>query len=196
MAEPDSHRPEWSQQGLGKDRNGSNGIRGTRAPMSPLRARAEVLAAHTRAAGRPASPGHRSPASWVSLVQGAYLLLTGLWPLVHVVSYQLVSGPRSDLMLVRAFGALTAVIGAVLLVARARRRLGQEILLLGLGSALAFAALDVAEASRSGRVSASSDAVLQLTLVAAWAVTWLSDARAERRRTRLCNRQREMAQWN
>jgi hypothetical protein len=164
--------------------------------MSPLRARAEVLAAG-RAIGLAVAPGRRSPASWVALVQGGYLLLTGLWPLVHIASYQLVSGPGGDPALTRAFGALTAVIGAVLLVARARRRLGREIVLLGLGSAVTFATLDLFEASGGGRVSASSsDAVLQLTLVAAWSVTWLRDARAERRRMRLCNRQREMAQWN
>ena len=197
MAEPDPHRPGWPHHANGKYRNGTNGTHGTRAPLSPLRARAEVLAAHGRLIGLAEPPARRTPVSWVALVQGCYFVLIGLWPLASIASYQLVSGPRTDLALVRAFGALTAVIGAVLLLARARRRLGQEIVLLGLGSTLAIATLDLALASNDGGVSAlSSDAVLQLTLAAAWSLSWLRDARAEGRRTRSYHRQREMARWN
>lgn len=44
-------------------------------------------------------------------VQGIYFLLTGLWPLVSIESFQWVTGPKTDLWLVYCVGCLVAVIG-------------------------------------------------------------------------------------
>ena len=107
----------------------------------------------------------------VALVQGVYYLATGLWPLVDIDSFQSVTGPKTDLWLVRTVGALVTVIGLVLISAARRRRVTNEILLLGLGSALALAAIDVIYAL-SGRISVIylADAAAEIGLAALWGV--------------------------
>src|SRR5438270_11614006 len=40
------------------------------------------------------------------LVQGVYYLLTGVWPLVSIDTFQMVTGPKTDLWLVQTVGAL------------------------------------------------------------------------------------------
>src|SRR4051794_41964369 len=54
--------------------------------------------------------------------QGAYYTLTGLWPLVHMASFEAVTGPKTDDWLVRMVGLLAAVIGATLLTAGRHRQ--------------------------------------------------------------------------
>jgi hypothetical protein len=44
--------------------------------------------------------------------QGGYYLVTGLWPLVHLASFEAITGPKVDDWLVRMVGLLAAVIGA------------------------------------------------------------------------------------
>jgi energy-converting hydrogenase Eha subunit E len=77
-------------------------------------------------------------------LQGLYYLVTGLWPLIHLASFEAVTGPKTDDWLVKMVGLLAAVIGAALLtVARQSSRGTSEILVLAVGSAAAFAAVDV-----------------------------------------------------
>ena len=52
--------------------------------------------------------------------QSAYYILTGLWPLVHFASFELVTGPKTDDWLVRMVGLLVVLIGVTLAVAEAR----------------------------------------------------------------------------
>lgn len=76
-------------------------------------------------------------------VQGAFYIATGIWPLLHLPSFEAVTGPKVDDWLVHTVGLLAAAIGAALLVGwRARRRTPELLLLAGL-AALAFAAIDV-----------------------------------------------------
>jgi energy-converting hydrogenase Eha subunit E len=76
-------------------------------------------------------------------VQGAYYLLTGLWPLVHLASFEAVAGPKVDDWLVHMVGLLAAVIGAALIVAARREHRTPDIMVLAVGSASAFTAVDV-----------------------------------------------------
>ena len=84
-------------------------------------------------------------ASWPNIlpIQGGYYLLTGLWPLLHLASFEAVTGPKVDDWLVRMVGLLAAVIGAVLVIAGRQGKQGLEIAVLAVGSALAFTAVDV-----------------------------------------------------
>jgi hypothetical protein len=75
--------------------------------------------------------------------QGAYYMLTGLWPLAHMASFEAVTGPKTDDWLVRMVGLLAAVIGATLLTAGRQWQGAIEILVLAVGSAMAFTAVDV-----------------------------------------------------
>src|SRR5436190_3160854 len=76
-------------------------------------------------------------------LQGLYFAATGIWRLVHLASFEAVTGPKTDDWLVQTVGALITVIGAVLLLAAGRRRLSAEVALLAVGSAAALAAVDV-----------------------------------------------------
>jgi hypothetical protein len=106
----------------------------------------------------------------LALVQGVFYLVTGLWPLVDIVSFQVVTGPKTDLWLVRTVGVLVSVIGAVLISASRSRRITDEIILLAAGSALGLAAIDLIYAL-SGRISAVylADAAAEIGLAVVWA---------------------------
>ncbi|MGH7580262.1 MAG: hypothetical protein ACREM9_08825, partial [Gemmatimonadales bacterium] len=98
--------------------------------------------------------------------QGVYYLLSGLWPLAHLASFEAVTGAKVDDWLVRMVGLLAAVIGATLLLAARRGNRAPEILLLAVGSAVAFTAVDVWYALR-GRIAPVylGDAVVEMVLV-------------------------------
>jgi hypothetical protein len=75
--------------------------------------------------------------------QAAYYLATGLWPLVHLPSFEAVTGPKTDDWLVHMVGLLAGVIGAALGVAAVHdRHRAPDIVLLAAGAALAFAGID------------------------------------------------------
>jgi hypothetical protein len=107
----------------------------------------------------------------LALIQGLFYVATGLWPLIHITSFQLVTGPKTDLWLVKTVGVLVSVIGAVLITAARSRRITNEIVLLATGSALGLAAIDLVYAL-SGRISAIylADAVVEIGLALMWAI--------------------------
>jgi len=99
--------------------------------------------------------------------EGSYYLATGLWPIIHMTSFEAITGPKVDDWLVRMVGLLAAVIGATLLVAARQETRAREIHVLAIGSAVAFAAIDTWYALR-GRIAPIylADAELQSGLVA------------------------------
>ncbi|NJK94616.1 MAG: hypothetical protein HC905_06550 [Bacteroidales bacterium] len=52
--------------------------------------------------------------STLSLVQGSYFFLTGVWPIIDIHSFMRVTGPKEDIWLVKTVGALTIAISLVL----------------------------------------------------------------------------------
>lgn len=84
---------------------------------------------------------------------------------------QRVTGPKTDLWLVKTVGVLIAVIGGVLIVAGWRSPMPLEALLLAVGSALALTGIDVVYVAR-GRIATIYlwDALAELVLVASWIV--------------------------
>ena len=109
----------------------------------------------------------------LSLGQGAFYLLTGIWPLVSIRTFEMVTGPKVDRWLVKTVGVLVSVIGGVLILAGCRRQQTPEIPLLAAGSAAGLTAIDVVY-STSGRISKIylADALAETMLVAAWAYVW------------------------
>lgn len=71
----------------------------------------------------------------IAKLQGIYWTITGIWPLLHMPSFLWVTGPKTDLWLVRTVGILIAVVGLVLLAAGFRHRVTQEVKWLGIGGA-------------------------------------------------------------
>jgi hypothetical protein len=117
-------------------------------------------------------------ASPAAVVQGLYYLLTGLWPLVSMRTFEAVTGPKMDRWLVKTVGVLVAVIGNALLVDARRPSAGSTAL--GVGSAVGLGGVDVVYAVR-GRISRVYllDALLEAVLVGLW-LTRTGAARARR----------------
>ncbi|MGK3988740.1 hypothetical protein WME99_37190 [Sorangium sp. So ce136] len=116
------------------------------------------------------APIARDRTRHVALAQGAFYVVTGIWPLVSMSTFEKVTGPKTDRWLVKTVGALIAVVGTTL-IADARRRPAAPPAskLLGVGSAIALAAIDVIYASR-GRISRIYlvDAAVELGIAGAW----------------------------
>ena len=53
------------------------------------------------------------------LVQAGYYIVTGLWPLFHIRSFEALTGPKSDRFVVESTGLLFAATGATLVAAAA-----------------------------------------------------------------------------
>lgn len=107
----------------------------------------------------------------LALGQGIFYLLTGLWPLVSSGSFQRVTGPKTDLWLVKTVGALVAVIGGVLLLAARRRRVTPEIELLAAGGAAGLAAIDIVYVARRAIAPIYLlDAAVEVALIVSWLV--------------------------
>ena len=105
----------------------------------------------------------------LALAQGVYYLVSGVWPIVSIRSFEAVTGPKADRWLVKTVGALVATTGAVLIGANRKRRITAEIALLAAGNAGALAIIDGVYVAK-GRISPVYllDAVPEVGLVAAW----------------------------
>jgi hypothetical protein len=103
--------------------------------------------------------------------QAALYVATGVWPLVHMPSFEAVTGPKRERWLVRTVGVLVAVVGVALGAGAARRRLSPELRLLGGASAAGLAGVDLWYAGVRRRISPVylADAVVELGLAAGWA---------------------------
>jgi hypothetical protein len=78
---------------------------------------------------------------YVSILQGFYYLLTGLWAIAGIRTFQMVTGPKTDLWLVKT-------VGAVLISAGLRSSVTFEIFTLAVGSCPALAAVDIIYAGK------------------------------------------------
>lgn len=84
---------------------------------------------------------------WVLAAQGTLYVATGAWPLLHMPSFEAITGPKTDDWLVHTVGLLLAVIGAVLLASLRRRTVEAPIVLLAIGTAVSLAAIDIVHVS-------------------------------------------------
>jgi hypothetical protein len=107
-------------------------------------------------------------ASSVAVVHGAANIAGGLWPLVHLTSFEAVLGPKVDRWLVATVGGLLIVNGLVQVSNRtpggitAARRLG-------IGTAAVLAAVDLVYVPK-GRISPMYlvDAAVEVGWILAW----------------------------
>lgn len=105
----------------------------------------------------------------VALRHGFFWVGSGLWPIVHLKSFERVTGPKPEGWLVKTVGGLIAVVGSTLMAAAVRNRITPEIRGLAVGSALTLAAVDVVYPLKR-RISPVYllDAVAELALVGVW----------------------------
>ena len=105
------------------------------------------------------------------LLQAIYYVITGIWPLVGIRSFQVLTGPKTDLWLVKAVAGLVAAVGAGVTAAGLRQRVTPEIALIGAGSGVALASVDVVYVAKR-RISPVYllDALGELVIIAGWIV--------------------------
>src|SRR5690554_6742358 len=70
-------------------------------------------------------------------IQGAYYFLTGIWPILHLSSFEAVTGPKTDIWLLEMVGLLTVAIGITLFF-----KSKKNPALLAISSALSYTAID------------------------------------------------------
>jgi energy-converting hydrogenase Eha subunit E len=113
------------------------------------------------------------------VAQGVYYLLTGIWPLVSMSTFEAISGPKTDDWLVKMVGLLAATIGTTLLLGVRLPAPRSQVIALALLSTVSFASIDLVY-GLSGRISAVylADAVIEIVL----ALGLLASFRLERTR--------------
>jgi hypothetical protein len=102
-------------------------------------------------------------------VQGWFYVLTGVWALVDIDSFEWVTGPKTDDWLVKTVGVLVTIVGGVLLHAARRERITAEIALLAAGCAVGLACIDLVYAL-NGTISPIylADTAAELALAGLW----------------------------
>ena len=109
---------------------------------------------------------HRQAARRLARLMGWYYLVTGVWPLLHIRSFEWITGRKTDTWLVKAVGGLVTTTGATLLLAAERDAVGPEVAALAAGNAVALTAVDVVYVVK-GRIRwvYLLDAVLEIALL-------------------------------
>lgn len=79
----------------------------------------------------------------VALIQGIYFLVTGIWPLISMRTFLAVTGPKTDLWLVKTVGLILAVIGAVLMYAQMTATVNPPVVFLAIGAAASLALVEI-----------------------------------------------------
>jgi hypothetical protein len=105
-----------------------------------------------------------------ALSQGLFYVATGLWPILHIRSFEAVTGPKVDRWLAKTMGGLIAAVGTTLIVGALAPRPTRLTKWLGIGTAVALGAADLIYSLR-GRISKAylADAAAEGAIVASWA---------------------------
>jgi hypothetical protein len=109
-----------------------------------------------------------------------YFAVTGIWPLVSIETFQMVTGRKTDHLvtgneadhwLVNTVGALVAANAVVFLAAAWYRRTTIDTAILGLCTAIALSAIDLVYVAR-GTISAVYlvDAAAEVVLIILWLI--------------------------
>ncbi|WP_199521030.1 hypothetical protein [Jiangella anatolica] len=101
--------------------------------------------------------------------QGAYNLVTGVWPLVSMRSFEAVLGPKRDRWLVRTVGGLLVVVGLTQLSTPRDDAALRQARRLGMGAAATFLAVDVVYVA-AGRLRWTY--LLDAAAEAGWLIAW------------------------
>src|SRR4051794_20382955 len=99
---------------------------------------------------------------WTCWIQGFYFALTGIWPLISIETFQMITGRKTDHLvtgseadhwLVNTVGALVTANAVVFLTAAWSRRRSIDVATLGIATAVVLGAIDTIYVVR-GTISA------------------------------------------
>jgi hypothetical protein len=109
----------------------------------------------------------------LTIIQGLYFALTGLWPIVHIKSFMAVAGPKTDLWLVKTVGLLLAVNGVVFLLALTEKHLARTTKLLAGGVPVVTALVDFYYVLNDVISPVYLvDGFIQVIFIAGWVMVW------------------------
>jgi hypothetical protein len=108
-------------------------------------------------------------ADTVAVAHGAFNVLGGLWPLLHLRSFEWVFGPKTDVWLQMTTGGLLVSAGVAQLTAAPAPQGPAHARRIGLGTALTLLAIDLMYVPK-GRIRPTYllDAAMQTGWIAAW----------------------------
>jgi hypothetical protein len=99
----------------------------------------------------------------IYLAQAVYYFITGLWPVIDISSFMSVTGPKTDVWLVKMVGLLTVAISITLFTGYKQ---DTSIKVLALSSALAYMSIDVYYYFNGPlRIVYLGDAILELIII-------------------------------
>jgi hypothetical protein len=106
---------------------------------------------------------------YLAFVQSFYYTVYGIWPVLHIKSFERLTGPKVDRWLVKSIGLLITVIGAGVGLAGWRGRISPELKIIAGGSAAGLAGIDIYYTAKN-RISKIYllDGIAELGLVAGW----------------------------
>lgn len=109
----------------------------------------------------------------LAYLHGGFYLVTGIWPVVSIRTFEAITGPKVDRWLVKTAGVLIAAVGLGMTLAARRDRVTPEIAITGAGAAAGLTAIDLVYVLR-GRISPIYllDAVAEVGLMALWGLVW------------------------
>jgi hypothetical protein len=98
-----------------------------------------------------------------------YIFLTGIWPLIDIESFMRITGPKTDIWLVKTVGALLIPVSLSMFAFLRSQSEKFPIIILGAGIAIAFISIDVYY-SLSDTISAIylADAIVESIFLVAW----------------------------
>jgi hypothetical protein len=110
----------------------------------------------------------RVSSSDMARFQGSFNVINGLWPLVHMRSFEAVSGPKTDKWLVRTVSGLLITVGLEQLRASSQEETAAAKRL-GIGAAATLAAIDLVYVAK-GRISKIYllDAAVEILIIGRW----------------------------
>lgn len=77
----------------------------------------------------------------VLLTQGIYYIITGLWPIIHIKSFEKLTGPKTDKWLVNTVGLILINSGVLFL--HESRNSDESIVLLAILNAISLTLIDL-----------------------------------------------------
>jgi len=81
-------------------------------------------------------------ARFIPFIHSLYLLAAGLWPVLHLRSFIIVTGDKTDVWLVHSVGLLSVALGITFLFAFIKRQITEAMFVLAISTALGFAVID------------------------------------------------------
>lgn len=110
----------------------------------------------------------------IALVQGIYFFITGIWPILSMRTFLLVTGHKTDIWLVKTVGLILAVIGAVLMYAGLTASVNLPVIFLAIGAAASLALVEIIYVTkRVISIVYLGDALVEIILIAWWAIAFL-----------------------